>query len=138
MPVADGAWTPAVTQALAMVGTGFDVTNLPPGIDGTPATGLSMDTPWDDLDLVGPEAACLLADAVIAAPLTQRFGFEGVVGPNTDLSLRFTTAPAARRMDAVATMQSIQHGTVTVGIEVRGDDQFLAHGLATSLLLNRT
>jgi hypothetical protein len=55
-------------------------------------------------------------------------------GPNADLTLRFTTAPATRVVTAAAMMLSVQHGTATIGIEVQAGAQ-LAHGLATSLLL---
>ncbi len=118
-----------------MLATGFWVDNLPPSIDGTRATGLSIRVPWDSLDATGPEAACLVADAAIGGPLTQAFGFDGAAGPNSDLTLRFTTAPTSRRISGIATMVSMQHGTATVSIEVHADDQQLAHGLATSLLL---
>jgi acyl-coenzyme A thioesterase PaaI-like protein len=129
------AWAAPVTDRLDMRGTGFWVDTMPASIDGTRATGLSMTVPWERLDIAGPEAACLAADAAIGGPLTQAFGFDGVAGPNADLTLRFTTAPTSRRISGIATMLSMQHGTATVAIEVRGDDQQLAHGLATSLLL---
>jgi hypothetical protein len=57
------------------------------------------------------------------------------VGPNADLTLRFSTAPATRVIAAASPMLSVQRGTATVGIEVQGGDRQLAHGLATSLLL---
>jgi hypothetical protein len=134
-PLVADAWTPAVTQELEMVGTGFFVDNMRPSIDGTRAVGLSMTVPWPPSEVAGPEAACLVADAAIGGPLTQAFGFDGVAGPNADLTLRFTTASATRRISGIATMLSIQHGTATVGIDVLAGDQQLAHGLATSLLL---
>jgi hypothetical protein len=58
-----------------------------------------------------------------------------VVGPNADLSLRFTTAPATRVVLTSGTVLSVQHGTATVGIEVQAGEHHLAHGLSTSLLL---
>jgi acyl-coenzyme A thioesterase PaaI-like protein len=135
IPVPPGAWSPPVTLALEMFGTGFTVTDGRFGIDGSSPVGLTMSTPWSDLRVTGPEVACLAADAVIAAPLVEMFGFDGVVGPNTDLTLRFTTAPATPVVQAIATPLSLQHGTAMVGIEIQAGGQQLAHGLATSLLL---
>jgi hypothetical protein len=57
------------------------------------------------------------------------------LGPNPDLTLRFTTAPATPVIAAAGTILSVQHGTTTIGIEVQAGDNQLAHGLATSLLL---
>ncbi len=57
------------------------------------------------------------------------------VGPNADLSLRFSTAPATRVVAAASTLMSVQGGTATVAIEVQAGEHQLAHGLATSLLL---
>jgi hypothetical protein len=57
------------------------------------------------------------------------------LGPNPDLTLRFTTAPASRVIHAAGTILSVQHGSATIGIEVQAGDRQLAHGLATSLLL---
>jgi acyl-coenzyme A thioesterase PaaI-like protein len=59
------------------------------------------------------------------------------VGPNADLTLRFSTAPASRTLSAAGTILSVQRGTATVGIEVQAGEHQLAHGLATSLLPQR-
>jgi acyl-coenzyme A thioesterase PaaI-like protein len=112
--------------------------NARPSVDGSSAGGIECTVPWDALDITGPEAACLLADAALNVPLLDSFIPTGDVGPNTDLSLRFTTAPATRVITAAATMLSVQHGTTTVGVEVQAGDQQLAHGLATGLLPRRT
>jgi len=93
--------------------------------------------PWEDLECAGPEAACLAADAVVATPVVWSFISSEDVGPNADLTLRFTTAPATRVIVAAGTMLSVQRGTATVGIEVQAGDNQLAHGLATSVLLHR-
>jgi acyl-coenzyme A thioesterase PaaI-like protein len=135
IPLIPEAWTPPVAERLGMIGTGFFVDNQQPGIGGRRPVGLSLTVPWEDLAVTGPEAACLAADAAVGGPLTQAFGFDGVAGPNADLSLRFTTAHATRVISGIASMLSLQHGTATVGIEVQAGDQQLAHGLATSLLL---
>ncbi len=111
------------------------VENVRPNVDGSVAAGLHATLPWQDLDATGPEAACLIADAIVGAPLGVSSLPLEVVGPNADLSLRFTTAPAARVLTAAAMILSVQHGTATVALEVQAGDQQLAHGLATSLLL---
>lgn len=91
--------------------------------------------PWDDLEPTGPEAACLGADAMIVAPLMYTTVPNELIGPNPDLTLRFTTAPAAREVLTAGTALSLQHGSATIALEVQAGDQQLAHGLATSLLL---
>jgi hypothetical protein len=77
--------------------------------DGTPSPIGQITVPWNDLRWTGPEAACLGADAVIAAPLLDSSIPNEVLGPNPDLTL-----------------------------EVQAGDNQLAHGLATSLLLPPT
>lgn len=112
---------------------GFDERR--PNIDGTPSQIGRITVPWDSLEVTGPEVACLGADAIVAAPVLQSFVPANLVGPNPDLSLRFTTAPATRVVQSSGTMVSVQAGTATVAIEVQADDHQLAHGLSTSLLL---
>ena len=115
--------------------TGWVAENGRPSIDGAlPPVG-HITIPWDDLESTGPEAACLGADAMIAAPILYSYIPNGVIGPNPDLSLRFTTAAAQREVLTSGTMLSVQHGTVTIAIEVQAGDAQLAHGLATALLL---
>ena len=103
--------------------------------DGTPPPVGHITLPWDDLRSTGPEAACLGADAMIVAPLLYSSIPNDVVGPNPDLTLRFTTAPAQREVLTASTILSVQNGTATVALEVQAGDNQLAHGLATSLLL---
>lgn len=134
---APGAWAPSVTQALEMADTGFVVVGVPPAIDGSAPVGLELTPPWTEVDVTGPEVACLAADAAVASPLVEMFGYDGPLGPNTDLTLRFTTAPATPRVAAVSTLTAISAGTTTVAIEVQAEDQSLGRGLATSLLLDR-
>lgn len=109
--------------------------NVRPNVDGTMSSIGTITVPWDSLGVTGPEVACLAADAIVAAPVLQSFIPAGALGPNPDLSLRFTTAPATRVVQTSGTMLSVQHGTATVAIEVQAVDQQLAHGLSTSLLL---
>jgi acyl-coenzyme A thioesterase PaaI-like protein len=114
------------------------VENSRVSVDGTAAAFLDCTVPWDELEFTGPEAACLLADASISFPLSFSSIPSALIGPNPDLTLRFTTAPAARVISAASTVLSVQRGTATTGIEVRAGDHQLAHGLATSLLLQRS
>jgi acyl-coenzyme A thioesterase PaaI-like protein len=109
--------------------------NVRPSVDGTASAFLECTVPWDSLDVTGPEAACLAADAIIGAAILESFVPKEALGPNPDLSLRFTTAPATRVVKAASTMLSVQRGTATVGIEVQAGENQLAQGLATSLLL---
>lgn len=111
--------------------------NARPSVDGSTACGIECTVPWDALDITGPEAACLIADAAVGLPLVASSIPMNDLGPNADLTLRFTTAPATRVITAAATMLSIQQGTATVGIEVQAGDRQLGHGLATSLLPRR-
>ena len=104
-------------------------------VDGTEAFIGECTIPWNDLAFTGPEAACLAADARIAAAVMRSSIPLDSVGPNPDLSLRFTTAPTTRVVTTAATMLSVQHGTATVAIEIHAGAHQLAHGLATSLLL---
>jgi hypothetical protein len=57
-----------------------------------------------------------------------------VLGPNPDLSLRFTTEPATRVVETSGTLLSVQHGSATVAIEVQAGGRQLAQGLGTALL----
>jgi acyl-coenzyme A thioesterase PaaI-like protein len=109
--------------------------NVRPSVDGSMAGVLECTVPWDNLELTGPECSCLIADASIGLPVmgSAMIPMEAA-GPNADLTLRFTTAPASRVLLAAASMVSVQHGTATVAIEVLAEDHQLAHGLATSLL----
>lgn len=111
--------------------------NRPPCIDGTPPPVGHITLPWNDLEHTGPEAACLSADAMTAPPILYSYIPNDVIGPNVDLSLRFTTAAATREILSAGTMQSVHSGAVTIGIEVQAGDTQLAHGLATSVLLAR-
>ncbi len=109
--------------------------NVRPCFDGTPPPVGHITVPWNDLRWTGPEAACLGADAMISAPLLDSSVPNDVLGPNPDLTLRFTTAPAQREVLTTGTILSVQNGTATVALEVQSGDNQLAHGLATSLLL---
>lgn len=111
--------------------------NRPPCLDGTPPPVGHITLPWGDLEHTGPEAACLSADAMTAPPILYSYIPNDVIGPNVDLSLRFTTASATREVLSAGTMLSVHSGAVTVGIEVQAGDSQLARGLATSLLLAR-
>jgi acyl-coenzyme A thioesterase PaaI-like protein len=134
-------WVPPISESLELLShrdgepVGLHADNVRPSVDGSDAGGIECTVPWDDLELTGPEAACLVADAAIALPILGSFIPENDVGPNADLSLRFSTAPATRLITAAATMLSVQRGTATIGIEVQAGENQLAHGLATSLLL---
>jgi acyl-coenzyme A thioesterase PaaI-like protein len=109
--------------------------NVRRSFDGTASPVGHITVPWDDLRSTGPEAACLGADAMISAPLLYSSIPNEVGGPNPDLTLRFTTAPAQPEVLTAGTILSIQNGTATVALEVQAGDNQLAHGLATSLLL---
>ena len=115
----------------------YHVTNRRPSVEGSLAVWSTCVVPWDDLDHTGPEAACLLADTMVGFPILQSSLPDEAHGPNPDLTLRFTTAPATKVLTGASMLLSVQHGTVTTGIEVHAGDQQLAHGLATSLLLDR-
>lgn len=106
-------------------------------VDGTVPTIGTLTVPWERLDVTGPEVACLAADAMVGPPVIYSFIPADALGPNPDLSLRFTTAPATRVVQTAGTLLSVQHGTATIGIEVQTDDHLLAHALATSLLPRR-
>ena len=106
-----------------------------PNIVGTPAFMGRITVPWDDLELTGPEVACLAADPVVGGAVLKSQVPVEAFGPNADLSLRFTTAPAVRATETSGTVLSFQHGTATVAIEVQAGDHQLAHGLRTALLL---
>lgn len=106
-----------------------------PNIVGTPAFMGRITVPWDDLELTGPEVACLAADLVVGAAVLKSQVPLDTFGPNADLSLRFTTAPAVRSTETSGSVLSFQHGTATVAIEVQAGEHQLAHGLSTVLLL---
>jgi acyl-coenzyme A thioesterase PaaI-like protein len=109
--------------------------NVRPNFDGTPAPVGRVRVPWDDLETTGPEVACLGADAMIVAPFLYTSIPNEVLGPNPDLTLRFTNAPTDREVLTAGTVLSVQHGGAIVALEVRSGARQLAHGLATSLLL---
>jgi acyl-coenzyme A thioesterase PaaI-like protein len=114
------------------------VENFRVSVDGTAAAFQDCMVPWTELVHTGPEAACLIADASVGFPVSLSSIPSEYIGPNPDLTLRFTTAPAARVLTAASAVLSVQRGTATIGIEVRAGDNQLAHGLATSLLLRRS
>jgi acyl-coenzyme A thioesterase PaaI-like protein len=138
-PVPESRIAP-ITATLQMATRGEDVglkaKNVRPSVDGSVAGLLECVVPWDDLEPTGPEAACLLADAAVGLAFMDSYIPLEHVGPNADLTLRFSTAPATRVIAASSTMLSVQRGTATVGVEVQAGDNQLAHGLATSLLLH--
>jgi hypothetical protein len=68
----------------------------------------TITVPWDDLESTGPEVACLAADPMVGAAVIQTFVPVDVLGPNSDLSLRFTTAPATRVVQTSGTVLSVQ------------------------------
>jgi acyl-coenzyme A thioesterase PaaI-like protein len=113
------------------------VENRPPNVDGTLPNVCPCTVPWEDLELTGPESACLVADAAVGGPMVNSTLPPEQLGPNPDLTLRFTTEPATRVINGMGTILSVQHGSATIGIEVQAGDHLLAHGLATSLLLPR-
>jgi len=105
------------------------------GIGGHPPYLLFATVPWDDFAYTGPEAACLIADMANGVPIFAQYHDAKIAFPNTDLSLRFTTALATQDITAAGTLVSVQHGTATSSIQVRAGDQQLAHGLSASLLI---
>ena len=109
--------------------------NVRPNIGGTKSPVGTITVPWDNLESTGPEVACLAADPLVGMAVYWSGLPHEVLGPNADLSLRFSTAPATRVLETSGTVLSVQHGTATVGIEVQAGDQQLAHGLSTALLL---
>ena len=110
--------------------------NVRANVDSSSAFIGPTTVPWENLEPTGPEAACLAADARIAAAIMRSSVPLDTIGPNADLSLRFSTAPATRVIHTAAIMLSIQRGTATVSLELHAGDQQLAHGLATALLLS--
>jgi acyl-coenzyme A thioesterase PaaI-like protein len=110
--------------------------NVRPNVGGTKSPVGTITVPWDNLDSTGPEAACLAADPLVGMAVYWSGLPHEALGPNADLSLRFTTAPATRVLETSGTVLSVQHGTATVVIEVQAGNQQLAHGLSTALLLS--
>jgi acyl-coenzyme A thioesterase PaaI-like protein len=119
-------------------GTRLRADNVRPNVDGSPTAVVECTLPWEDLEYTGPEAACLIADLAVAMPVEGSYISVEDIGPNADLTLRFTTAPATTVITAASTMLSVQRGTATIGIEVQAGDNQLAHALASSLLLRRS
>jgi acyl-coenzyme A thioesterase PaaI-like protein len=112
--------------------------NVRPNFGGTKSPIGTITVPWNDLESTGPEAACLAADPLVGMAVYWSSLPHEVLGPNADLSLRFTTAPSTRVLETSGTVLSVQHGTATVAIEVQAGDQQLAQGLSTALLLPPT
>jgi acyl-coenzyme A thioesterase PaaI-like protein len=135
---ADRTWSDQAPVARAL-GMHHDdqrwIGNRPASITGTPPGSIELVVPWADLEHTGPEVACLAADPCNGAPIWLAFHDRNITFPNTDLSLRFTTAPAQRDVNACGTLVSMQRGTATVAIEVQAGEQQLAHGLSSSLLM---
>lgn len=130
-----GAASAGIVAALEINSDSISAENVRRSVDGSVASALKCTVPWEDLEVTGPEAACLAADAAVALPISVSYIPVEHIGPNPDLTLRFSTAPATRVVWAAAAMLSVQRGTATVAIEVQAGDDQLAHGLATSLLL---
>jgi acyl-coenzyme A thioesterase PaaI-like protein len=140
-PEQQQAWSAPVVEALNLMSRRdgnpvlLRAENVRPSLDGSMAVASECTVPWDNLELTGPESACLVADSIVAAPVLASSLPPELIGPNPDLTLRFTTAPATRVITAAGMLLSVQRGTTMIGIEVQAGDQQLAHGLATSLLL---
>ena len=113
----------------------YFIENGATGIGGHPPYLLFATVPWDDPGYTGPESACLIADMANGIPIFAQYHDAKISFPNTDLSLRFTTALATRDITATGTLVSMQHGTATTSIEVRAGDHQLAHGLSASVLM---
>jgi acyl-coenzyme A thioesterase PaaI-like protein len=140
-PVADpipGGINAPIIVALNLSPATVLADNVRRGVDGSSAPVMECTIPWDALEHTGPEAACLIADAATARAVSSSYISSSAIGPNPDLTLRFSTAPATRVIVAASTLLSVQRGSTTVGIEVQAGDNQLAHALATSLLLDRS
>ena len=128
-----------IAFALKMPGVSdgpITITNLPPSITGDPARCLTIESPWRDVTTTSPELACLIADATNGLPIIHSLSSLGPVSwPNTDLSLRFTSAPADNPVLAAGTLVSVADGTTIVLINVQAGGRWLAHGHSTSVLL---
>jgi hypothetical protein len=137
----DPKWVAPISHALRLGAwegdelVALEAENVRPSVDGTAAGVITCVLPWTALEHTGPEASCLLADALVAHPVMRSYLPLDAIGPNPDLTLRFTTAPAVAVIMGAAMLLSVQHGTTTVGIEIQGNGHQLAHGLATGLLL---
>jgi acyl-coenzyme A thioesterase PaaI-like protein len=129
---------PALNVNVGGDGTRLRADNVRPNVDGSAAAIVECTLPWTDLEYTGPEAACLIADLAVAMPVEGSYISVEDIGPNADLTLRFTTAPATNVIRAASTMLSVERGTATIGIEVQAGDNQLAHALASSLLLRRS
>src|SRR5262249_54749432 len=124
----DGPWISPIVHALTLglrdgdgqIGrTALEVVNLRTSVDGTAAVANLCILPWDDLECTGPEAACLMADTMVGYPILRSWIPVEALGPNPDLTLRFTTAPATRQLVGASMVLCAPHGTATIGIEVQ-------------------
>lgn len=111
------------------------ISNVPCGITGDPASFSYIEPPWTDFETTGPELACLAADTANGGPIYAVVGARTVSWPNTDLTLRFTNAPADSPVTASGTLIAIDDGTTTVSIGVQAGGRWLAHGHSTSVLI---
>ena len=82
-----------------------------------------------------PEAACLAADASVGPPVAAAMRGERVATPNPDLSLRFCGEIGAGRLVGLARAERAEGGVAAVRLAVWSDEQLVAIGVSSSLLL---
>ena len=103
-----------IVKALNLAPRGIEVIlmadNVRAGVDGSTAPVIECTVPWDAPEHTGPEAACLIADSAVAVPVEFSSIPSSAIGPNPDLTLRFSTAPATR----------VIHAASTLGVRVAG------------------
>ena len=115
--------------------------DLPRMVTGEASYATRTLAPWRNVTDSGPELACLIADMCNGGAISQgmrdvspdRYAF-----PNTDLSLRFSGLAGQRETDATGTLLCVFDGTTIAGIAVHSRAGQLAHGLSTSVLVDRS
>ena len=112
--------------------------NMRPSVDGLAHRPFaSAPSRGDDLEVTGPESACLVADASVGAPSGQLDPPIRTTSARTPISLCASRQhqQLARHHRCRERSSRCSTASTSIGIEVQAGDHQLAHGLATSLLL---
>lgn len=97
------------------------------------ATGVRI--PWDVSPDTSAEAAAVAADMAVGPPLGGAISSAKVSTPNPDISMRFCGEVSAPMVVGVGRLDRAHGGVAAVHLEVWSDDEIVALGISTALML---
>ncbi len=97
------------------------------------ATGVRI--PWDISPETSAEAAAVAADMAVGPPLGSAMSSAKVSTPNPDISMRFCGEVTSPIIVGVGRLDRAHGGVAAVHLEVWSDDEIVAIGISTALML---